>query len=71
MKVNGSGAVKRAQQAIENWSSRGSSCPLCHKDFRNGCNHTVEQSIKRLEQNLINAMIDQRLKQNGLASKNI
>jgi hypothetical protein len=56
-------AVQRARARLQNWSARGGSCPLCHKDFRNGCNHTVVQAHARLEQNLINAMVDRRMKQ--------
>ena len=55
-------AIKRARKRLEEWSARGSSCPLCHKDFQHGCNHSVEQALSRLQQNVINVMIDQRLK---------
>lgn len=57
--------LKRARERLSNFSARGSSCPLCKKDFRNGCNHSVEQAIGRLEQNVINAMVDIRLAKYG------
>lgn len=53
--------LKRARERLSNFSARGSSCPLCKKDFRNGCNHSIEQAINRLNQNIINAMVDIRL----------
>ena len=55
-------AVKRARKRLANWSARGGSCPLCHKDFRYGCNHSVEQARQRLEANIVNALVDRRLK---------
>lgn len=59
-------AVKRARERLANWSARGGSCPLCHKDFRHGCNHSVEQALQRLEANVVNALVDRRLKAKGL-----
>lgn len=59
-------SIKKARQRLFNWSAKGSNCPLCHKDFRHGCNHSVTQAIARLEQNVVNAMIDNRLKSSGL-----
>jgi len=62
------GALKRARARLNEWSARGGSCPLCHKDFRHGCNHSVVEVYQRLEQNVVNAMIDAKLKK---ALKNI
>lgn len=56
--------IKRARERLHNWSARGGTCPLCHKDFRDGCNHTVQQAINRLEENVINAVVDKRMKRN-------
>lgn len=60
------GAVKRARERLNNWSARGGSCPLCHKDFRNGCNHSVVQAQQRLETNVVNALVNRQLKKLGL-----
>ena len=54
--------LKRVGARRNEWSARGGSCPLCHKEFRHGCNHTVSQAYERLEQNVVNAMIDTKLK---------
>jgi len=62
------GALKRARKRLNEWTARGGQCPICHKEFRDGCNHTVSQAYERLEQNVVNAMIDAKLKK---ALKNI
>lgn len=63
------GALRRARERLNEWAARGGNCPLCHKDFQHGdCNHTVAQAYERLEQNMVNAMIDAKLKK---ALKNI
>jgi hypothetical protein len=53
--------LKNARNRLTNFSAKSDRCPLCHKDFKNGCNHSIEQALDRLEQNVINAMIDKRL----------
>lgn len=63
MSKSGKGAIRRARERLTNWSARGHNCPVCHNEFRHGCNHSVVQARARLEQNLINAQVDYRLKQ--------
>ena len=55
-------AIKRARERLINWSARGDVCPICNKEFRYGCNHTVTQAINRLEENIINMIVKKNLK---------
>jgi hypothetical protein len=48
--------VKRTRLRKEDFSARGSVCPLCHKEFR-GCPHSVKDAKARLEQDLISALV--------------
>ena len=59
-------SIMRARERLSNWSARGDNCPLCKKDFQHGCNHSVEQAHKRLEENIIKAIVDRRLKKLGV-----
>lgn len=52
-------SLMKAQIALQTFDPRGSTCPICKRDFRKGCNHSITQAINRLEQNLFN----ERLKQ--------
>lgn len=54
--------VKQARRRIESWNPRGSNCPICHKDFRHGCNHNVVQSEQRLQEDLIDALVERKVK---------
>lgn len=49
--------VERAKAKLENFSARGDKCPICHKDFRHGCDHSVRQAKDRLFQKYIYAII--------------
>lgn len=45
------------------FNARGSKCPICRKDFRNGCTHSVSQAKERIEKDYINKLIlKQKLK---------
>jgi hypothetical protein len=54
-------SIKQARQKLVNWSARDDNCPICHKDFRTGCNHSIGQAIAKLEKNIIEVIIDKRL----------
>ena len=56
-----SNKVKKAREKISTWSARGGKCPICQKQFRYGCNHSISQAEDRLQENLINAIIEKRL----------
>ncbi len=49
-------AVKKAKEKMDSFSARGSLCPLCGKDFRNGCSHSVKQARDKLLENYIRAV---------------
>ena len=53
--------LRRARQRLSSFQARGSYCPLCGNQFRHGCNHSVEQAIRRLEENVTVALIKHRL----------
>ena len=48
--------VKKARFAMNNFSARGSKCPICHKWFRHGCNHSVIDAKNKLFENYIKAI---------------
>jgi len=41
---------------MNNWSARGDRCPICGKDFRKGCEHSVPEAEERLLENYIRAV---------------
>ena len=43
----------KAKQHLDNFSARGSDCPICRKVFRTGCKHTVVEAKQRLFENYI------------------
>ena len=46
----------KAKEALDNFSARGSKCPICKKNFRRGCNHSVQQAKDRLFENYIRSI---------------
>ena len=42
-----------ALKRFRNWKARGDLCPICKKEFRTGCNHSVQQARDRLFENYI------------------
>jgi galactose-1-phosphate uridylyltransferase len=48
--------VAKAKQALDQFSARGSKCPICKKEFRTGCDHSVTQAKDRLLKNYIQAI---------------
>lgn len=49
-------AVKKAKEKMESFSARGSKCPVCKKDFRRGCDHSVKQAKDKLFERYILAI---------------
>jgi hypothetical protein len=50
--------IKRAKEKLNNFSARGSRCPICKKSFRHGCDHSVKQAEDRLFENYIKAIAE-------------
>jgi len=48
--------IKQAKEKLDNFSARGSKCPICKKPFRHGCDHSVIQAKERLFENYIKAI---------------
>lgn len=53
--------LRRARERLSSFQSRSSYCPLCGNHFRHGCNHSVDQAIRRLEENVTVALFKHRL----------
>ena len=47
---------KAALQKLREFNPRGSRCPICNKDFRKGCDHSVQEAKDRLFENYIKAI---------------
>lgn len=45
--------IQRAKDKMTSWSARGDKCPICKRDFRHGCSHSVKQAKDRLFQDYI------------------
>lgn len=39
------------------FNARGDRCPICKKDFRYGCNHSVLEAEERLERDYMAAVV--------------
>ena len=39
------------------FNARADKCPICHKWFRDGCNHSVLEARKKLIENYIKSII--------------
>lgn len=50
--------VRRAKQKLDEFSARGSKCPICKANFRTGCSHSVKQAKDRLFENYIKAIAE-------------
>ena len=55
--------LRRALNRQKTFSARGSSCPICGKGFRHGCDHSIVQAEEILIQRVANARIQVALKQ--------
>ena len=56
-----SAMVKNAKDKMESFSARGSKCPICKKEFRKGCNHSVKEAKDKLQENYITAITRKEL----------
>ena len=50
--------IKKATKKMNEFSARGSRCPICGAMFRHGCDHSVKQAQDRLLQNYIRAIAE-------------
>jgi galactose-1-phosphate uridylyltransferase len=50
--------IKQAKAKLDNFSARGSRCPICKKSFRHGCDHSVTEAETRLFENYIKAIAE-------------
>lgn len=44
---------KKALNKYKNFNAGGSKCPICNKQFRDGCKHSVVEVKERLYENYI------------------
>ncbi len=54
--------MNKIQQARHKWkdfSARGSKCPVCRKDFRYGCRHSISEAKERLFEDYIRAILSE------------
>lgn len=58
MKHSSNAALNKAKKRLLDFQANNSRCPLCGKDFRRGCNHSVVQARERLEENILKSLID-------------
>jgi len=54
----GNKAAKKAKVNLENFSARGSLCPICKKNFRNGCSHSVAEAKDNLFAKYVKALVN-------------
>lgn len=54
--------INNAKQKLNNFSARGSDCPICKKSFRHGCNHSIGEAEDRLFENYIKAINEKEKK---------
>jgi len=50
--------IRQAKKRMDDFSARGSDCPICKKTFRCGCNHSVKQAREKLFEQYIKAIAD-------------
>lgn len=56
MKNKNAKKIKRARERMEQFSAKGDDCPICKKDFRRGCNHSIKQAKDKLFERYIRAI---------------
>lgn len=54
--------IRHAKEKMDSFSARGSNCPICKKEFRTGCNHSVAEAEQRLFENYIKAITNAQRK---------
>ena len=55
--------MKRPVKAT--FDARGSKCPICKRDFRHGCDHSIGEAMARIEQDYIHAVVRYEMAKNG------
>lgn len=40
------------------WSARGGLCPICKREFRRDCNHTVTEARNRMEMDVLYSLTE-------------
>ena len=53
--------VKEARKRMNSFQAKSSKCPVCHRNFRNGCDHSVVAARNRLQENLVRAIVQEEL----------
>lgn len=54
--------IKKAKQKLEEFSPRGgSNCPLCGKEFRYGCDHSIQQAKEHMKDRILKLQIRQEI----------
>lgn len=56
-------SLKKALQRQREFSARGSKCPICKRDFRHGCNHSVVEARTRLADDVLKEKMRKLLKE--------
>ncbi len=49
-------AVTKARKRLQDFDPRGSKCPICGMNFRNGCKHSVTEAREYLNTQLMQAI---------------
>jgi len=53
--------LKKAKARQREFDPRDSLCPICGKDFRNGCGHSITQAYDRLKTDIIRVISRQEI----------
>lgn len=56
-------SLKKALKRQQEFSARGSDCPICKHDFRS-CPHSIAEAHERMTQNVFEARLDHARKRN-------
>lgn len=59
-------SIKKARQKLREFSPRGSSCPICRRDFRYGCKHSVQEAKDKLKDDITRAIVRNELQKKRL-----
>jgi len=49
-------SIKKAKKRMEEFDPRGSKCPICKRNFRKGCAHSVSEATDRLFEDYVHAI---------------
>lgn len=48
--------LKKLEERIEQFDPKNAMCPICGKDFRFGCSHSITEAKKFMRQKLLKAL---------------